>query len=65
VSGLDLYTVGGLLGHADTASTERHAYLAAEDARGAACRASGSVHSVMTKKFLADGVDSRCEYSVI
>ena len=30
MSGLDLYTVGRLLGHADTASTERYAHLADE-----------------------------------
>ena len=28
MSGLDLYTVGRLLGHADTAATERYAHLA-------------------------------------
>ena len=36
MSGLDLYTVGRLLGHADTASTERYAHLADEHMRAAA-----------------------------
>ncbi len=38
MSGLDLYTVGRLLGHADTASTERYAHLADEHFREAAGR---------------------------
>ena len=47
MSGLDLYTVGRLLGHADTASTERYAHLADEHVREAAGRISGIVHSAM------------------
>ena len=38
MSGLDLYTVGRLLGHADTGSTERYAHLADEHVRKAAGR---------------------------
>ena len=38
MSGLDLYTVGRLLGHADTASTERYAHLADEHVVAAAGR---------------------------
>ena len=38
MSGLDLYTVGRLLGHADTASTERYAHLADEHVVKAAGR---------------------------
>ena len=41
MSGLDLYTVGRLLGHADVASTERYAHLADEHVRAAAGRISG------------------------
>ena len=48
MSGLDLYTVGRLLGHADTASTERYAHLADEHVRKGAGRISGIVHSAMT-----------------
>ena len=48
MSGLDLYTVGRLLGHADTASTERYAHLADEHVREAAGRISGIVHDAMT-----------------
>ncbi len=48
MSGLDLYTVGRLLGHADTASTERYAHLADEHVREAAGRISGIVHGAMT-----------------
>ena len=48
MSGLDLYTVGRLLGHADTASTERYAHLADEHIREAAGRISGIVHDAMT-----------------
>ncbi len=50
MSGLDLYTVGRLLGHADTASTERYAHLADEHVREAAGRISGIVHEAMTGK---------------
>ena len=50
MSGLDLYTVGRLLGHADTASTERYAHLADEHVREAAGRISGIVHDAMTGK---------------
>ena len=48
MSGLDLYTVGRLLGHADTASTERYAHLADEHVRKAAGRISGIVNDAMT-----------------
>ena len=48
MSGLDLYTVGRLLGHADTASTERYAHLADAHVREAAGRISGIVHDAMT-----------------
>ena len=48
MSGLDLYTVGRLLGHADTASTERYAHLADEHIREAAGRISGIVNDAMT-----------------
>ena len=47
-SGLDLYAVDRLLGHADTASTERYAHLADEHVREAAGRISGIVHGAMT-----------------
>jgi len=43
MGGLDLYTVGRLLGHADTGSTERYAHLADEHFREAAGRISGIV----------------------
>ena len=48
MSGLDLYTVGRLLGHADTASTERYAHIADGHVRAAAGRISGIVHGAMT-----------------
>ncbi len=48
MSGLDLYTVGRLLGHADTASTERYAHLADAHVRAAAGRISGIVGDAMT-----------------
>ena len=48
MSGLDLYTVGRLLGHADVASTERYAHLADEHVREAAGRISGIVNDAMT-----------------
>ena len=48
MSGLDLYTVGRLLGHADTASTERYAHLADDHVREAAGRIGGIVHGAMT-----------------
>ncbi len=48
MSGLDLYTVGRLLGHADVASTERYAHLADEHVREAAARISGIVNDAMT-----------------
>ena len=41
MSGLDLYTVGRLLGHADVAATERYAHLADEHVREAAARIVG------------------------
>lgn len=47
MSGLDLYTVGRLLGHADTASTERYAHLADDHVRKAAGRISGIVNDAM------------------
>ncbi len=43
MGGLDLYTVGRLLGHADTGSTERYAHLADDHFREAAGRISGIV----------------------
>ena len=43
MSGLDLYTVDRLLGHADIGSTERYAHLADEHVREAAGRISGIV----------------------
>ncbi len=48
MSGLDLYTVGRLLGHADTGSTERYAHLADDHVRDAAGRISGIVGAAMT-----------------
>ena len=48
MSGLDLYTVGRLLGHADLASTERYAHLADEHVREAAGRISGIVGDALT-----------------
>ena len=48
MSGLDLYTVGRLLGHVDVASTERYAHLADEYVRAAAGHISGIVHEAMT-----------------
>ena len=48
MSGLDLYTVGRLLGHADVASTERYAHLADEHVRTAAGRISSIVHGAMS-----------------
>ena len=47
MSGLDLYTVGRLLGHADIGSTERYAHLADEHIREAAGRISGIVSDAM------------------
>ncbi len=55
MSGLDLYTVGRLLGHADTGSTERYAHLADEHVRAAAGRISGIVHEAMTGSGKGDG----------
>ncbi len=48
MSGLDLYTMGRLLGHADTGSTERDAHLADEHVRAAAGRISGIVNDAVT-----------------
>ena len=48
MSGLDLYTVGRLLGHADSASTERYAHLEDEHVREAAGRISGIVGAAMS-----------------
>ena len=47
MSGLDLYTVGHLLGHADIGSTERYAHLADSHVREAAGRISGIVGDAM------------------
>ena len=47
MSGLDLYTVGRLLGHADTGATERYAHLADGHVRAAAERISGIVGGAM------------------
>ncbi len=47
MSGLDLYTVGRLLGHADIGSTERYAHLADGHVREAAGRISGIVGGAM------------------
>ena len=47
MGGLDLYTVGRLLGHADTGSTERYAHLADGHVRKAARRISGIVGGAM------------------
>ena len=55
MSGLDLYTVGRLLGHADTGSTERYAHLADEHVREAAGRISGIVSDAMTGNAKEDG----------
>ena len=48
MNGLDLYTVGRLLGHADTGSTERYAHLADEHVRDAAGRIGGIVGDAMS-----------------
>ena len=48
MSGLDLYTVGRLLGHADVAATERYAHLADSHVREAAGRIGGIVSDAMT-----------------
>ena len=48
MSGLDLYTVGRLLGHADTGSTDRYAHLADSHVRDAAARIGGIVDAAMT-----------------
>ena len=55
MSGLDLYTVGRLLGHADVAPTERYAHLADEHVREAAGRISGIVNDAMTGNAKEDG----------
>ena len=47
MSGLDIYTVGRLLGHADTTLTERYARLADREVREAAGEISGIVHDAM------------------
>ena len=47
MSGLDLYTVGRLLGHADVATTERYAHLADEHVRKAAGKISRVVNNAM------------------
>lgn len=48
MSGLDLYTVGRLLGHADIASTERYAHLADDHIGEMAGRISGIVGAAMS-----------------
>ena len=48
MSGLDLYTVGRLLGHADTGSTERYVHLADEHVRDASGHISGIVGGAMS-----------------
>lgn len=48
MSGIDLYTVGRLLGHADLASTDRYAHLADDHVREAAGRIGGIVGAAMT-----------------
>ena len=48
MSGIDLYTVGRLLGHADIASTERYAHLADDHIREAAGRIGAIVDAAMT-----------------
>ncbi len=55
MSGLDLYTVGRLLGHADNASTERYAHLADEHVREAAGRISGIVGAAMSGGWKREG----------
>ena len=50
MSGLDLYTVGRLLGHADTASTERYAHLADEHVVAAAGRIDRIVGNAMKRR---------------
>ena len=48
MSGIDLYTVGRLLGHTNIASTERYAHLADDHIREAAGRIGGIVEAAMT-----------------
>ena len=48
MNGIDLYTVGRLLGHADIGSTERYAHLADDHIREAAGRIGGIVEAAMT-----------------
>ena len=48
MSGLDLYTVGRLLGHSDTGSTERYAHLADAHVRAAAGRIGTIDNDAMT-----------------
>ena len=55
MSGLDLYTVGRLLGHADTGATERYAHLADGHVRAAAERISGIVSGAMAPRPEAGG----------
>ncbi len=57
MSGLDLYAVGRLLGHADLLSTERYAHLADAHVREAAGRISGIVHGAMTASVKEAGHD--------
>lgn len=48
MSGLDLYTVGRLLGYADIASTERYAHLVDDQIGEMAGRISGIVGAAMS-----------------
>ena len=59
MSGLDLYTVGRLLGHADTATTERYAHLADEHVRKAAGKISRVVHNAMAESRQEDDHEAR------
>ena len=52
MSGLDVYTVGRLLGYADTGSTERYAYLSDEHVREAAGRIFENVGSACFTSFI-------------
>lgn len=49
MSGLELYTVGRLLGHADVATTERYAHLADTHVRQAAGKISRIVNDAMAE----------------
>ena len=49
MSGLELYTVGRLLGHADVDTTERYAHLADAHVRKAAGKISRIVNDAMAE----------------